>query len=121
VIYIISRQNCSISSQSTDLNASQHLSPLASTTLKADGKSGKYDKMLLLQLARSSSTTSEHCNYSDIYCAFNKKMRFCCFFSMASTLSPNAMAGGFVCCGVEMDAVVVHSDILITFAEPVTQ
>jgi hypothetical protein len=59
--------------------------PLASTTLKADGESGKYDKMLLLQLARGSNTSSVHCNHSDIYYAFNKKMRFCCFFSMAST------------------------------------
>jgi hypothetical protein len=73
VVHIISRQNWSISSQSTDLNASQHLSPLASTTLKADGKSGKYDKMLLLQLAHGSNTNSVHCNYSDIFCAFNKK------------------------------------------------
>lgn len=57
----------------TDLNASQHLLPLASTTLKADGKSGKYDKMLLLRLARASNTNSVHCKHSNIFCAFNKK------------------------------------------------
>lgn len=39
-----------------------------------------------------------------------KKMRFCCSFSMAlpyekaKVISQNAMAGGFLCCGVEMDA-----------------